>query len=91
MAERVYQLFQGHEWIVHTFYGSVRDISHLTYTEIGHLWNMIEKPDKSLNAILGEVLDFTGPEFQFEDEPNRSRDVDDIPSSQVPPFSLDIV
>ena len=91
MAERVYQLFQGHEWIVCTFYGSVRDISRLTYAEIGRLRSMIEKPDESLNAILGEVLDFTGPEFRFEGEPNRSGDVDDTPSSQVPPFSLDIV
>ena len=52
---------------------------------------MIEKPDESLNAILSKVLDFTRPEFQFEDKPNQSGDVDDTPSSQVPPFSLDIV
>jgi hypothetical protein len=91
MVDKVYQLFKGHEWIVRTFYGSARDISRLTYAEIGRLWSIIQKPDEPLNAVLSELLDFTGPEFRFEDEPNRSRDVDDTPSSQVPPFSSDTV
>jgi hypothetical protein len=91
MVNRVYQLFQGHEWIARTFYGSVRDIGRLTYAEIGSLRDTIKKPEDPLNEVLNDVLDFTGPEFRSEDGPDRSGDLDDTPSSQEPPFSSDTV
>jgi hypothetical protein len=65
LAERVYNLFFGYEWLMPYYFGKVLQIGKLPFSDIGLLREMLSDP---INGELGELLDFSGVDFSFVDE-----------------------